>query len=227
MRFRPSPFVATLLIPIPVFSQSNIPESSVHPAVSMPFDRTAESYQIYSQLILLMKDPDPHKQHRFAAVRDETAPVVPRGQPCWANPGSSEALEFDWSMNPHLSVHPPDDARKDFEEILGDFDARCHQQMQLQPQSFHTDWPVHVLSPAEQDDFRAALNPGSTAAAEYHDVLALFSFSEVFFNANHTVALVYVNASCGAMCGEGLWVAFGLRDNQWRPLRWRTEVGAS
>jgi len=49
---------------------------------------------------------------------------------------------------------------------------------------------------------------------------ALYGFSEVYFNAHHTVALVYATHWCGALCGQGFWVALALEDGQWKPLRW-------
>ena len=226
MRVLPSLFLAALLVPTVGFAQSNKPDSKIHPVVvSMPIDRAVDSYQIYSALIPVGETAGKRWPHAFYVVRKTTVPVVRAGQPCW-EPSTSNN-DYNWNMNPHLSVHPPADRAEDFEEILSDFDAHCHQRVRLMAGAFTTPAPVRILSPAEQDEFRDALLPGSTAMEKYRGAPALYSFSQVYFNKRHTVALVYASQSCGSLCGEGTWYALALDGGHWKPLHWRTDGWSS
>ena len=222
MRVLPSLFLAALLFPTVGFAQSNMRDSKIHPVVSMPIDRAVDSYQIYSSLIPVGQTADKHWPHSFYVVRETTVPVVPEGQPCW-EPRTGADNDYNWSGNPHLAVHPPADRAQDFQEILNDFDAHCHQRVRLMAGAFSTPAPVRILSPEEQDEFRAALLPGSTAMEKYRGAPALYSFSQVYFNNRHTVALVYASQSCGSLCGEGAWHAFALEGGHWKALHWRTD----
>ena len=47
-----------------------------------------------------------------------------------------------------------------------------------------------------------------------------FMVSAVYFNASHTVALVYARHWCGGLCGQGLWIAVALEDGHWKRLPW-------
>jgi hypothetical protein len=128
-------------------------------------------------------------------------------------------------MNPHVGVHPPEDQRQDFNEILTDFDLHCHDRVALDPHKFTLSPPVRMLNPQQQKAFRISRSgePKDPAiAAKYKGAPALYAFSEVYFNLHHTVALVYATHWCGNLCGEGFWLAFGLKDGKWQPLPWNS-----
>ena len=46
---------------------------------------------------------------------------------------------------------------------------------------------------------QAALDP------RFQGAKAVYRFSDVFFNRERTVALVYASVSCGFLCGNGGW----------------------
>jgi hypothetical protein len=155
-------------------------------------------------------------------VQDTTITAIPPDEPCQGKPG---ATHFESSMNPHVGVHPPEDQRQDFNEILTDFDLHCHDRVALDPHKFTLSPPVRMLNPQQQKAFRISRSgePKDPAiAAKYKGAPALYAFSEVYFNLHHTVALVYATHWCGNLCGEGFWLAFGLKDGKWQPLPWNS-----
>jgi hypothetical protein len=190
------------------------------PTIAMPADRAADSYTIYSSLIPLGETAGKDWPHEYWLVQDATVGVVPADQPCHVEP--SKQNQFD--MNPHIGVHPTKDREQDFAEILEDFDAHCHDRVALSPTAWQTTAPVRLLTPAEQDEYRATrgttAGANSEAAKKYKGAPALYGFSEVYFNLHRTVALVYATHWCGGLCGQGFWIAFALEDGQWKRLKW-------
>jgi hypothetical protein len=97
--------------------------------ISMPADRIADSYRIYSSLMPLGETAGKDWPHELWLVRDTTVTVVPSDLPCQPDSKSVDAS----SMNPHVAVYPSDNRRKDFDEILQDFDKHCHDRIVLDP----------------------------------------------------------------------------------------------
>jgi hypothetical protein len=188
--------------------------------IPMPADRQEDSYRIYSKLIPLGETAGKDWPHDLWLVQDATIAAVPPDQPCSPPP---DTKELDLGMNPHFAVHAPEDQLQDYLEIMRDFDAHCHDRVRLDPDAWNLKVPVHLLTPQEQDEFRSTRSPelkDSPSAAKFKGAAALYAFSEVYFNASHTVALVYATHWCGNLCGQGFWVAFALQDGMWKHLRW-------
>jgi hypothetical protein len=193
-------------------------------AVPMPVDRAVDSYLIYSGLLPLGETAGDGWPHQLWLVEDTTITVVQPDKPCQPQPGSGDsAAAPDSSMNPHNAVHPSPDRRQDYIEILDDFDLHCHERLTLDPTAWKLPVPVRLLTPAEQHEFqstRFSTAKDSTAAAKYNGAPALYGFSQVYFNARHTVAIVYATHWCGSLCGEGFWIALALENGQWKSLNW-------
>lgn len=199
-------------------------DSNAKPAISMPANRVADSYAIYSSLIPFGETADTGWPHDLWLVKDETITAVADDEPCLP-------LEKDnkqsFGMNPHITVHPPADRMEDFREILEDFDEHCHEHIQLDPNAWHLSAPVRLLNSKEQAEFMSTRfgHMGQThdpaIQAKYKGAPALYGFSQVYFNTAHTVALVYATHWCGGLCGQGLWIALALdRNGKWKQLRW-------
>jgi hypothetical protein len=67
----------------------------------------------------------------------------------------------------------------------------------------------------------------SDTTAKYRGAPALYGFSEVYFNANHTAALVYATDWCGNLCAHGFWVAFAFERGRWQRLNWNSTMWIS
>jgi hypothetical protein len=211
--------VAGLTVLVTAFSGQ---QAGTDPAIFMPADRIADSYKIYSSLLPLGETAGPGWPHDVLLVQDKTITVVPLDQKC-DDPLSA-------TMNPHQAVHPTDDRRQDFAEILQDFDHHCHDRLILDPNSWKVAIPVRLLNAQEQKEFQSTRmnsNPSTAAAQKFKGAPALYAFSQVYFNAHHTVALVYATHWCGGLCGQGFWIAFALENGKWKPLRWNATTWIS
>jgi hypothetical protein len=198
----------------PVAQQSaGKPESS--PSIPMPADRAAASYEIYAALIPSGETAGPRWPHDLFLVRDTTIAAVQPGKPCQSQPPNDD------DMNPHIAVQPAPEDRHDFEEILQDFDKHCHEQLILHP--WKSALPIRLLNEDEQKEFestRGRRDSDPAIVRKYQGAAAIYGFSQVYFNAHSTVAMVYVTTWCGNLCGQGWWSGFALKDGRWRLLRW-------
>jgi hypothetical protein len=204
--------------------------SSAPAPIPMPADRISDSYSIYSSLIPLGETAANGWPHQLWLIQDSTITAVTSDQPCAPAPSTSASDRVDMGMNPHSAVHPPKDQQQNYDEILQDFDRHCHDRLSLDPNAWKLSEPVHLLTPDEQKEFQTTRFKGgqdSAMAAKYKGAPALYGFSEVYFNAHHTVALVYATHWCGGLCGQGLWIAFALRDGLWKPLQWAASTWIS
>jgi hypothetical protein len=187
-------------------------------ATSMPIGRATDSYSIYSRLIPLGETAGSDWPHTLWLVQDVTISAIPNEEPC------SGSTRFAGSMNPHTAVHPDVDRKQDYDQIMADFDTHCHDRLRLEADQFAVTPRVHLLDEAEQKEFRStrfgAHKADPAVAAKYKGAPALYAFSVVYFNAHHTVALVYATHWCGGLCGQGMWLAFEHEDGAWHPLRW-------
>jgi hypothetical protein len=189
------------------------------PVTPMPPDRAEDSYAIYSTLLPLGETAD--RPATFLAVQDATITAVQPDAPC-AVPEATDAMSRARSggMNPHVNVTAPKGDRQDYDEVLADFDAHCHERLALTAESWRTRVPVHLLNETEQSEFRTTRNTQNPAAEKYKGTPALFAFSQIYFNTHHTVALVYATHWCGGLCGQGFWVAFQKENGAWKRLDW-------
>jgi hypothetical protein len=93
--------------------------------------------------------------------------------------------------------------------------------------------PVHALNQAEQEEFRktrlgtkAGDTAAAAAAAKYKGAWGLSSFSEVYFNVHHTVAMVYHSDWFREACSRRSWAIFGIQNGEWTHLKWGAdEIG--
>jgi hypothetical protein len=208
--------------PADLISQEN--DKPQLPPVPMPQDRAQDSYNIYSVLLPVGELADPGWPRNLWLLSDTTVALVPPDKPCLAG-GADGSI-----MNPHVAVEPPPDRLQDFAELLDDFDRRCHERIHLTSEFFNLVVPLRLLSQAEQDKFiRTRFDPTAGAdadqlTAQYKGAPGLSRFSQVYFNAHHTVAMVYANGWCGGLCEQSYWQVLAVEDGSWKRLGWRSAV---
>ena len=56
---------------------------------------------------------------------------------------------------------------------------------------------------------------------QYQDSGGLIEFSAVGFNADKTVAVVYMGHGCGSLCGGGGFHTLEKVDGKWKPFEWK------
>jgi hypothetical protein len=180
----------------------------------MPGDRAEESYTIYSQL--LKSGPIEWRDaKRTQWLVEDATNATPLELPCTP---TSEAGAT--TMNPHEAVEAPVDRQAEWDEILADYDQHCHDVIELDPYSFKTELPVRLLNTEEKDRFMGSMESQIQPPSEFANGAGLHRFTEVFFNANHTLALVEEGMWCGGSCGNWTWVALERKDDRWEMLPW-------
>jgi hypothetical protein len=179
-------------------------------AMFMPEDRAEDSYAIYSQL--LKSGPlEWRAASRQQWLIEEITNATPLSTACQAPEGGP------LRMNPHLAVEAPADRQAEWAEVLADYDRHCHDVVRLNRQNFKTELPVHLLN--TEDRYRYMRNPNKPPAELAHGA-GMHQFTEVFFNANHTLALVEEGMWCGSLCGNWMWVVLQRKQDGWEMLPW-------
>ncbi len=187
--------------------------------VPMPRDRAADSYEIYTQLL-------PGNQIEWGNVPrsfwllEDTTKAVPPDSSCATSGG----------MNPHSAIQPPQPRKADFAEVLADFDEHCHDRYLLDASAFHLKLPVKLLD----DDARKRyvshvmhfmpppdhIMQAPPTPDEFKGAAGMHSFTPVYFNPAHTLAMTEIGMYCGGLCGMWRWVVLERKDGQWQPLPW-------
>jgi hypothetical protein len=188
----------------------------------MPQDRADDSYRIYTMLMPVGELGRPGWPRDLWLLSDTTLSLVAPDRNCM--PQAANGSEDP--MNPHFAVHPPADRVPDFNELLEDFDKRCHERIMLAQDSFPNTMPLRLLTEDEQDEFvstrwdQNAGEYGDQIAAKYKGAPGISSFSQVYFNSHHTLAMVYATGWCGGLCVQSFWDVLEFKDGQWRRLPW-------
>ena len=171
-------------------------------AIPMPADRAADSYAIYSVLMPGAPfDSLTSLQNQRWAIADTTVSI-------------SDMVP---AVPPEGQLNAPEDHPKRFHEAVMDFETHKYQRLQL-TQQFHLAQPYDLMSAnqvAELRKAKTAIDAGSALQEKYASYLGITFFSQVFFNAGHTGALVYMNNWCANLCMEGRWVYLEKQGGTW------------
>jgi hypothetical protein len=179
--------------------------------IPLPVDRADDSYAIYSQL--LKSGPiEWRNASRRQWLIEDTTDAIPLDVAC------HPASEVDsMGMNPRDAVKAPKDRQTEWNEVLADYDQHCHDVIQLDRESFRTELPVRLLNAVDKQNF---MKDPATPPAKFADGAGLHRFTEVFFNAHHTLALVEEGMWCGSLCGNSTWVVLERREGRWEMMPW-------
>ncbi|MGA7245938.1 MAG: hypothetical protein WBX19_22330 [Terracidiphilus sp.] len=171
----------------------------------MPSDRAEDSYAIYSQL--LKRGPIEWRDvERQQWLIEDTTNAVRLDVDCGAE---------NTEMSPRGAVKAPEDRQAEWNEVLADYDQHCHDVIELDRDSFRTELPVRLLNAEDRRRF----NP-QRPSAEFANGAGLHQFTQIFFNASHTLAAVREGMWCGPRCGNWMWVVLERRQGRWEMLPW-------
>ena len=211
------PSLAALLISLPVLGQA--PSQTYSAPASLPLDRAADTYAIYSQLLpgdLIEWGNVPRTQW----LLEDVTGALPLEVGC-AKGGMT---------NPHEAIRAPEERQTEFAEVLADFDANCHNRYRLEGSQIHEKLPVHMLDeaarkryvdgvahymPPANDIMRAPATPD-----EFKGAAGMHSFTAVYFNRAHTMAMTEIGMYCGGLCGNWSWVVLQKHGTSWSVLPW-------
>lgn len=189
---------AIIHLPLSALAQSPVP---------MDPSRAEDSYAIYSQIIPVDEFRSSGAKHnRLWLIADTTV-------------SGGQALA---SIEKCLHT-PPEDANA-FGQVLDDYKQRTGEHVSLK-REFHLERPYLLLDEqGEKDYWISKENDAETQHPElvkkFKGAPGIITVSEVYFNFDKTVAAVWIWGSCGALCGEGYWVALKKIDGHWVKQNW-------
>ncbi len=171
-------------------------------AIPMPADRAADSYAIYSLLMpgAPFDTMSPQQNQRWA-IADVTVNIT----------------DMDPAVPPEGQLKAPEDHPKRFQEAVRDYEVHKYERLQLTSQ-FRLSLPYQLLNGEEVAELRKArtsIDPGSGLSSKYAGYPGVTFFSQVYFNAGHTAALVYMNNWCANLCAAGQWVYLEKHASTW------------
>ncbi|RRA49297.1 hypothetical protein [Acidipila sp. EB88] len=194
--------------------------------VPMPPDLAADSYEIYSEL-LPGREIEWGDAPRSFWLLEETTKAQPLDTPCATSGG----------MNPHEAIQPPQAQQAEFAEVLADFDRRCHERYGLDASKFHLKLPVRLLDEKGQERYtkrvsgfvppRDTVMQAPPTPQEFDGAAGMHSFTAVYFNKAHTLAMTQIGMYCGGLCGNWTWVVLARMNGLWQPLPWAMMSGVS
>ena len=211
-------------------SRSNTTSSKATPAVNIPRgepiplppiamapDRSDDSYAIYSLLMpgsYLLNLGSDHNQSWL--VSDTT---ITRGQAGDRTPTAKRCIQ------------PPAERTVDFQAVIDDFEKHKNESIQLE-RNFQIQIPYQLLNEQQRKIFAdsrtaAAPAPDAATAEEFRGTPGITYFSQVYFNLDNTLALVFMQEYCGPKCGEGQWIALEKVDGGWTRRNWNVCTLAS
>ena len=181
------------------------------PVVPLSPARSDDAYAIYSYL-----------------VPGEFPNAGIENKPLWliANPTVVVSEEM---MSPRKGIAAPQNQQQAMASVLADYDQHKYEHAILE-RNFHLALPYLLLDRAAQARY-IQLKEASDAQhdpsvlAPFQNAQGLVYFSNVYFNFEHTLAIVYVVRWCGAQCGDMNWVALKKINGDWSRLDWTADVG--
>jgi peroxiredoxin len=128
-------------------------------------------------------------------------------------------------MEPTECIHAPQKYQKQMDEVFADYAGRKSAKVKLQSR-FAITRAFRLLTSAECDQFVQSRFRGKQPSPELTRLFAqtpdLIRLSQVFFNSNHTLAMVLVSNYCGGLCGGEKWRILAKRNNGWVDEDWST-----
>ena len=183
-----TPSIILLLISLPSLFQS----TSASAAGPQPAYQVTEAYEVYSA-ILPSEWTWREAKARKLVIRSDTR-------------------TYDMCLVPE----------KEYEEMIGpaisDY-VRQNQKTWILQKNLSIEKPYEIIRWDEIEPmFEQGLEGWKTFYEKYPDSGGWIELSAVGFNADKTVAVVYVGHSCGGLCGGGGFQVLQKRDGKWVPL---------
>ena len=197
-----------LLAPLLAGPQASTPAKPPAPtgpegSIAMPADRADDSYAIYSQLL----PGEPFSR------------MAPELNARWAVAKITvNESDRDPAVAPQTQLRAPSGNRSGFSEAVEDYESNKDQRIQLTKGPFHLDHDFSLLSPgqvAALREARSAPEVTSQAQAQWAGYPGITFFSEVYFDAKHGSALVYMNNWCARLCAAGTWIYLEKHGGRW------------
>ena len=196
-----------VLLPIPTDSalaQYVSKNGDVWPRTYMSPTRSRDAYAIYS-LLLPAEFPGTELAH----------------SPLWLI-ADTTVVGHEEVSDPYKGLTVPLPQQKAFAAVFQDYEQHKHTYVRLE-RNFLVGTPYRLLDRTDREEFKKAWQASRNTQtdllpAKYKGAMGLIYFSYVYFNFEHTLAMVYLSHWCGANCGGARWIALQKNDGGWREL---------
>jgi len=179
-------------------------ENATHPS---ELRDSAETYAVYSAILA-----DPPLSHRNVNTKYAVADTILLSKDRIGAPASA------WAQTPRVS-------RESLAQIASDFEQHKNSPMPLK-RAFSLSKPYVLLSRQQINEFEwwrsghIQTDPPSLDVDPYSGAIDLIRLSGVFFDQSNRVAMVYVSASCGTLCGLWGWhILEKASSGRWQEIR--------
>ncbi len=193
--------------------------ASLSGAASSAAQIDPDSYAVYSEM---MNSQTRGKSNAGLWMISAATTSYDATQPC--KPDLKD--DFASVAAPQRAIHVPPEDRARFQEVLDNFEAHCHDGGVLQRDQFKTDWPIRLLTSAESKRFEIDLAVEDPKLWQKwpKGATGLQSFSQVFFNHDHTLAMAYSSYYCGMLCATWEWQVLERTETGWKVLPWKHDT---
>lgn len=202
-----------------VFVAAAQTENKYADATEMPSDRADASYAIFA-LVLPSSAIEWSNAPRTQWLLQDVTTAKPLAEACDA----SQMTDLP------KAVTPPSERKAEWDEVLADFTAHCHDRYKLDNEKLVSSLPVRLLNTDAQRGYWAGvagfMPPANNimqappTPETFKGAAGLHSFSAVYFNRKHTLAATYFGMSCGSLCGNWTWVVLEKTSAGWQRLPW-------
>lgn len=172
-------------------------------------DRAEDAYAIYSLLV----------PQQFPAT-------VFQHSPLWLIAHTTLVIDNNLD-DPRTAITPPLPMRAALAPVVQDYLQHQFEHVRLD-NNFNLPQPYRLLGRTERAAFQHALlatqrDQVNRLPGAYQGALGLTYFSDVYFNFEHTLAMVYVADWCGSQCGLMHWVVLKKENGAWSALPWAVQ----
>jgi len=162
--------------------------------------------------------PKPYDDQEAYRVYEAVLPLDQIGQ-------ESKTLILRAEAEPYRPdcVHPNEQSQKIVAGALADYEKVNKQKWILQ-RNFQIDKPYEVLTEkkiaAVRDDVAGPHGGWEGLDRHYPGAYGEIELSAVGFNADRSIAMVYIGHHCGVLCGGGEFHILQKEEGHWKSLKW-------
>ena len=169
-----------------------------------------------------VKSDNPPLPYEDIDAYEVYAAILPSDWP-WREVGAKRLIISRETKGYEMCLRP----EKEYEEIVGpaisDYVRLNKRPWHLQ-RNFQIQKPYKIITSDELNSiFERGVEGWKMFYEKYPDSGGSIELSAVGFNADKTVAVVYMGHSCGGLCGGGRFHVLQKEDGKWRLLEWKGE----
>jgi hypothetical protein len=163
------------------------------------------------------KDATP-KSYEDAEAYEVYSAIIPTGW-LWQVQKAKTLVIQSETKGYKMCLQPEAESEKIIEQAISEY-ANLNEKTWLLQRQLNIEKPYELVP---YDELRSALKQGwwENFYKQYPNSGGWIELSAVGFNADKTVAVVYMGHYCGSLCGAGGFHVLQKKDGKWAPLTWK------